>query len=157
VFILERKKIRELYAIEVKKLLSSVPDIYDRPTLSQGGNQEFEIALAPDDVLKRTPDTRVVLVVRSALRLLERQENQLAALRAAVEAGERSGESNAMYKLSNLAAENFAAIYEYTLLNFGALQADIYTDDLDKTFQLLSGSPLMGYECPEIAVGVRRH
>jgi antitoxin ParD1/3/4 len=32
-------------------------------------------------------------VVRSALRLLERQENQLAALRAAVEAGERSGES----------------------------------------------------------------
>ena len=33
-------------------------------------------------------------VVRSALRLLERQENQLAALRAAVEAGERSGESD---------------------------------------------------------------
>ena len=33
-------------------------------------------------------------VVRSALRLLERQENQLAALRTAVEAGERSGESD---------------------------------------------------------------
>lgn len=33
-------------------------------------------------------------VVRSALRLLERQENQLAALRGAVEAGERSGESD---------------------------------------------------------------
>ena len=32
-------------------------------------------------------------VVRSALRLLERQENQTAALRSAVEAGERSGES----------------------------------------------------------------
>ncbi|WP_018403150.1 type II toxin-antitoxin system ParD family antitoxin [Marinobacter gelidimuriae] len=32
-------------------------------------------------------------VVRSALRLLERQENQLAALRAAVDAGEHSGES----------------------------------------------------------------
>jgi plasmid stabilization system protein ParE len=60
-----------------------------------------------------------------------------------------------MYKLSNLAAEDFAAIYEYTLLNFGALQADIYTDDLDKTFQLLSGSPLMVHECPEMAVGVR--
>jgi len=27
------------------------------------------------------------------------------------------------------------------LLNFGALQADIYTDDLSRTFQLLSGSP----------------
>jgi len=33
-------------------------------------------------------------VVRSALRLLERQENQLAALRSAVNAGEQSGESD---------------------------------------------------------------
>ena len=33
-------------------------------------------------------------VVRSALRLLEHQENQAAALRDAVEAGEQSGESN---------------------------------------------------------------
>jgi len=33
-------------------------------------------------------------VVRSALRLLERQENQIAALKSAVEAGERSGESD---------------------------------------------------------------
>lgn len=32
-------------------------------------------------------------VVRSALRLLERQESQLAALRSAIEAGERSGQS----------------------------------------------------------------
>ncbi len=32
-------------------------------------------------------------VVRSALRLLERQENQMTALRNAVEAGETSGES----------------------------------------------------------------
>jgi antitoxin ParD1/3/4 len=32
-------------------------------------------------------------VVRSALRLLERQENQTAALKRAVEAGEQSGES----------------------------------------------------------------
>ncbi len=33
-------------------------------------------------------------VVRSALRLLERQESQVTALRNAIEAGERSGESN---------------------------------------------------------------
>lgn len=33
-------------------------------------------------------------VVRTALRLLERQENQVAALRNAVEAGFRSGESD---------------------------------------------------------------
>ncbi|PJF38617.1 MAG: type II toxin-antitoxin system ParD family antitoxin [Phototrophicales bacterium] len=33
-------------------------------------------------------------VVRAALRLLERQESQVTALRNAIEAGERSGESN---------------------------------------------------------------
>mgnify|MGYP006167038143 FL=1 len=33
-------------------------------------------------------------VMRSALRLLERQENQMAALRQAVAAGEQSGESD---------------------------------------------------------------
>ncbi|WP_275100530.1 type II toxin-antitoxin system RelE/ParE family toxin [Sedimenticola hydrogenitrophicus] len=62
-----------------------------------------------------------------------------------------------MYKLSNLAAEDFTAIYKYTLLNFGAHQADAYTDDLESTFRLLSNSPLMGHECLEIADGVSRH
>lgn len=62
-----------------------------------------------------------------------------------------------MYKLSKLAAEDFAAIYEYTLLNFGARQADVYTDELESAFRLLSSSPLMGHECQEIADGVRRH
>jgi toxin ParE1/3/4 len=62
-----------------------------------------------------------------------------------------------MYKLSNLAAEDFAAIYEYTLLNFGAIQADAYTDQLESTLNLLSANPLMGYEYPAIASGVRRH
>jgi len=42
-------------------------------------------------------------VLRSALRLLERQENQLAALRSAVEAGEQSGESN--LSLRDIAAQ----------------------------------------------------
>jgi toxin ParE1/3/4 len=62
-----------------------------------------------------------------------------------------------MYKLSRLAAEDFAAIYEYTLLNFGMRQADAYTSNLENTFHLLSSSPLMGYECREISGGVRRH
>lgn len=48
-----------------------------------------------------------------------------------------------MGKLSNLAVEDFAAIYGYTLLNFGALQADTYTDHLVCPFRLPSGSPLM--------------
>lgn len=62
-----------------------------------------------------------------------------------------------MYKLSKLAVEDFTAIYEYTLLNFGATQADAYLEDLESAFRLLSSSPLMGYECPEIAHGVHRH
>ncbi len=41
-------------------------------------------------------------IVRSALRLLERQENQLAALKQAVEAGEQSGESD--FSLRDIAA-----------------------------------------------------
>lgn len=62
-----------------------------------------------------------------------------------------------MYRLSNLAAEDFAAIYEYTLLHYGVLQADAYTDHLESTFRLLATSPYMGYDCPEIAKGLRRH
>lgn len=62
-----------------------------------------------------------------------------------------------MYKLSKLAAEDFGAIYEYTLLNFGTHQADAYTDDLENALGLLSHSPQMGHECLEIADGVRRH
>ncbi len=62
-----------------------------------------------------------------------------------------------MYKLSKLAAADFAAIYEYTLLNFGSQQADAYTDELENCLCLLSGSALMGHECQKIAEGVRRH
>lgn len=62
-----------------------------------------------------------------------------------------------MYKLSHLAAEDFATIYEYTLVNFGAAQADKYTDDLENILNLLSDSPLMGHESLKIGNGVRRH
>jgi toxin ParE1/3/4 len=43
------------------------------------------------------------------------------------------------------------------LLNFGVGQADLYTSQLENTFHLLFSSPLMGHDCPEIAVGVRWH
>ncbi|OQU09256.1 plasmid stabilization protein, partial [Vibrio parahaemolyticus] len=36
-----------------------------------------------------------------------------------------------MYKLSNLAAKDFEQIFEYTLLNFGIKQADVYTDSIN--------------------------
>ena len=48
-----------------------------------------------------------------------------------------------------------ALLYEYTLLNFGVMQADKHTDLLETTLQLLSSSPLMGHTCPEIGDDVR--
>lgn len=62
-----------------------------------------------------------------------------------------------MYKLSKLAVEDFTAIYECTLLNFGGRQADIYSSQLENTFHLLFSSPLMGHDCPEIAPGIGRY
>ena len=49
-----------------------------------------------------------------------------------------------MYKLSALAAEDFAEIYEYTLVNFGSVQADAYTDDLESVLHLLFKSATYG-------------
>lgn len=62
-----------------------------------------------------------------------------------------------MYKLSQLAAEDFAAIYEYTLLNFGVIQADAYTQDLEKVLTLLSEHPFIGIASDEIGKDIRRH
>ena len=59
-----------------------------------------------------------------------------------------------MYKLSKLAATDFASIYEYTLLNFGVRQD---TKELEYVLGLLSESPLMGQEQTDIGAGVRRH
>ncbi len=61
-----------------------------------------------------------------------------------------------MYKLSSLAADDFAGIYEYTLLNFGVLQADDYTDALENMLESIAQSPSIGREYPEIAEGIRR-
>ena len=62
-----------------------------------------------------------------------------------------------MYKLSNLAAEDFERIFEYTLLNFGVKQADDYTVGLHNALLAITEQPLMGHECPEIAKELRRH
>ncbi len=62
-----------------------------------------------------------------------------------------------MYKLSNLAAEDFEQIFEYTLLNFGVEQADKYTDSVHSVLLALVEQPLMGHECLDIAAGLRRH
>ncbi|EKN3987280.1 type II toxin-antitoxin system RelE/ParE family toxin, partial [Yersinia enterocolitica] len=49
-----------------------------------------------------------------------------------------------MYKLTERAAEDFAGIYDYTLLKFGEAQADHYTDALEAFFETLAGMPDMG-------------
>ena len=62
-----------------------------------------------------------------------------------------------MYKLSKLAAQDFAAIFEYTLLNFGEKQAEKYLAQLEDIFNLLVASPKIGMECGEYIAGIRRH
>ncbi|KAF1366395.1 type II toxin-antitoxin system RelE/ParE family toxin [Yokenella regensburgei] len=51
-----------------------------------------------------------------------------------------------MYKLTALAAEDFAGIYDYTLLRFGKAQAEHYTGAMESFFDTLSGMPDLGRE-----------
>lgn len=60
------------------------------------------------------------------------------------------------YKLSEKAADDFAGIFEYTLVNFGELHAQSHLLDLEKIMALLVDSPNIGYECNEISDGIRR-
>ncbi|EMG6525500.1 MULTISPECIES: type II toxin-antitoxin system RelE/ParE family toxin [Providencia] len=62
-----------------------------------------------------------------------------------------------MYKLSNLAAKDFEGIFEYTLINFGVRKADEYTKSLHCVLEMLSSNPLIGLECAEISVEIRRY
>ncbi|CCO50381.1 Toxin module of the toxin-antitoxin system,RelE-like [Vibrio nigripulchritudo SOn1] len=62
-----------------------------------------------------------------------------------------------MYKLSHLAAKDFEQIFEYSLLSFGIEQADVYTDSMNDVLLTLAEQPFMGFECTEIAEGLRRH
>ncbi|MEY4922221.1 MAG: hypothetical protein RLY17_938 [Pseudomonadota bacterium] len=49
-----------------------------------------------------------------------------------------------MYKLSERATDDFAGIYDYTLLKFGETQADHYTDALEAFFGTLVAMPEIG-------------
>lgn len=51
-----------------------------------------------------------------------------------------------MYKLTALAAEDFAGIYDYTFLKFGEAQAEYYTQALETFFQTLAQLPDIGRE-----------
>ncbi|PHM49097.1 type II toxin-antitoxin system RelE/ParE family toxin [Xenorhabdus sp. KK7.4] len=60
-----------------------------------------------------------------------------------------------MYRLSERAAEDFADIYDYTLIQFGEVQADYYTDALDEFLETLASMPDIGRDYPAVS-GVRR-
>ncbi len=62
-----------------------------------------------------------------------------------------------MFKLSKKAADDFGNIYEYTYLNFGEVQADRYTDEMESCLLNLSEAPMMGRDCSELSAGIRRH
>jgi toxin ParE1/3/4 len=49
-----------------------------------------------------------------------------------------------VYKLTELAADDFTGIYDYTLQKFGEAQADRYTDALTEFVETLAGMPDMG-------------
>lgn len=51
-----------------------------------------------------------------------------------------------MYKLTKLAAEDFASIYDYTMQKFGDAQAWHYTEALETFFDTLSQMPHIGRE-----------
>ena len=55
-----------------------------------------------------------------------------------------------MYKLTERAAEDFAGIYDYTLLKFGETQAGHYTDVLETFFETLAGMPDMGRDIDQV-------
>ncbi|WP_411849028.1 type II toxin-antitoxin system RelE/ParE family toxin [Yersinia ruckeri] len=56
-----------------------------------------------------------------------------------------------MYKLTGRAADDFAGIYDYTLLTFGEAQADHYTDALEAFFETLAGMPYIGRDYPAVS------
>lgn len=60
-----------------------------------------------------------------------------------------------VYKLTELAADDFAGIYDYTLVTFGEVQADLYTDALEAFFNTLGGMPNIGRDYDAIS-GVKR-
>ena len=62
----------------------------------------------------------------------------------------------ARYRLSNIADQKIASIYEYSVLNFGETQADEYFLGLHDIFELLADNPLLGREALELGADIRR-
>jgi toxin ParE1/3/4 len=62
----------------------------------------------------------------------------------------------AHYRLSQLADEKIAAIYEYSVLHFGESQADEYFLGLHALFDVLAERSFLGRRSDELGEGLRR-
>lgn len=62
----------------------------------------------------------------------------------------------ARYELSNLADQKIAAIYEYSIAQFGEHKADEYFLGLHGLFEALALNPMIGREEVELGEGIRR-
>lgn len=113
-------------------------------------------------------------VVRASLRLLEEQESKLAALRAALAEGEKSGVSgrdvqdiwatvkdrsqrtNRSLSLSCKADADIEAIAEASLRQWGLAVAERYSLGLHETFTMLAGFPDLGRDASNVRRGHRK-
>ena len=57
------------------------------------------------------------------------------------------------FLLTNAAKKDLKGILKYTEKNWGREQRNIYLKQFDETFELLAGSPEIGFECDYIKVG----
>ena len=63
----------------------------------------------------------------------------------------------AAYSLSEKAVSDLDGIYEYTILNFGLEQAQVYLLGLHERFQILGDTPSIGRSAAQLAPELRRH
>ena len=62
----------------------------------------------------------------------------------------------AAYSLSSKAAADLDGIYEYTILNFGLMQARAYLSGLHERFETLAENPMHGRSASELSPGLSR-
>jgi len=63
----------------------------------------------------------------------------------------------ASYRLTNRAEAKLAAIYEYSVLNWGLPKTREYLRGLHNAFELLAENPKMGRDMGELRSGLHRH
>jgi len=63
----------------------------------------------------------------------------------------------ASYWLTNKAETKLAAIYEYSILNWGLRTARDYLQSMHHSFRLLAENPRMGHDVGHVRRGLRRH